>query len=307
MLLDGSLYAGGYRHELRHANQRRRIGFNPSGAAAEIERAAMVSTCAGTTWWGHWVEDEVPMQMLAEKFAAPVAFNRPEYRDECAYRQVFGIAEPKRLDVAHFHELLLLEDFAQNPNKTKRYRALRHRLARLPAGHERVYLRRGSTGVRRSLVNEAEVMQRLEGLGFKTVDVATNSAQDIIKSCRGAEVVVSIEGSHLAPLLYLMGDFATLVILNPPHQVHTTVADIGVFCGLTSGMFVCEPEGDTRTDFRADQDELARFIEDAVTFGKRNAPRMEGFLESVMRLDTSGTLLGENVSPQPIDISFEAA
>lgn len=287
VMLDGSVYVRGYRHELRHANQRRRIGFNVSGTAGEIERAALVSTCAGSTWWGHWVEDEVPLQILAEEFASPVAFSRESYRDESAYRKVFGIAEPARFGVARFRELLLIDDFAQNPNKTKRYRFLRNRLAQLPAGHDRVYLRRGETGVRRILANEAEVIERLESLGFRTVDISRSSTQDIIASCRGASVVVSVEGSHLAPLLYLMRDFATLVILNPPHQVHTTVADIGVFCGLSSGMFVCEPEGDSRTDFRADPDELARFIDDAIGFGHKNTPRLDDFLDSVMRLDTS--------------------
>ena len=303
-LLDGSVYSRSYRHELRPVGRRSRIGFDTSGLVGEVDRASLVSTCAGSTWWGHWIEDEVPLQMLAEKFAPPVAFSRKIYRDESVYRSVFGIAEPERFNVAVFRELLFIDEFAQNPNKTKRYRLLRSRLAQYPAGHDRVYLRRGTTGVRRVLVNESEVVGRLERLGFKTVNVATSSARAIMSVCRGASVVVSVEGSHLAPLLYLMQDFATMVILNPPYRVHTTVADIGVFCGLSSGMFVCEPEGDSRTDFRADPDELARFVDDAVAFGRDNEPRLISFLASVMRLDTSALVIGETSTGSGIDFEF---
>ncbi len=83
-----------------------------------------------------------------------------------------------------------------------------------------------------------------------------------------------------------------------------TVADIGVFCGLSSGMFVCEPEGDSRTDFRADPDELARFVDDAVVFGRDNEPRLTSFLASVMRLDTSALVIGETSMGTGINFEF---
>lgn len=283
-LLDGSVYSRGYRLELRPVGSRPRIGLNVAGHAGVIEQGAMVSTCAGSTWWGHWIEDEVPLQMLAEKFAAPVAHGRTFYRDESTYRRVFGIAEPARYGAAIFRELLVIDDFAQNPDKTRRYHELRRRLSDLPRGHERVFLSRGASGARRILVNESEVRTRLEAMGFTTVDISSVTAQEIIQVCRGASVVVSVEGSHLAPLLYLMRDFSTLVILNPPYQVHTTVADIGVFCGISSGMYICEPDGDSLTDFRADPEEVANFVDDAIRVGEAGKPRLEQFIESVMKL-----------------------
>ena len=294
VLLDGSIYSKGYRHELRPVGSKPQIGFAVSGPVVEFDQAALVSTRAGSTWWGHWIEDEVPLQMLAEQFATPVAHNRERYRDESAYREAFGIAEPARCGVAMFQELLVIDEFAQNPDKTRRYHALRKKLANLPLGHERIFLSRGTTtGSRRVLVNEMEVRARLEALGFKTINVSSSSAQEVIQACRGASVVVSVEGSHLAPLLYLIQDFAALVILNPPYQVHTTVADIGVFCGISSGMFVCEPEGNSRTDFRADPEELARFVDAMVEYGKTNKPKLERFLESVMQLGTTASVPDE--------------
>ena len=123
------------------------------------------------------------------------------------------------------------------------------------------------------LVNEAEVRTRLEGQGFVTVDVASSTAQQLIAACRGARVVVSVEGSHLAPLLYLMSDWSAMMILNPPYQVQTTVATVALFCSITSGMFICEPCGDSRTDFIADADELMRFVDAAIDFAIRTQAR----------------------------------
>jgi hypothetical protein len=288
-LLDGSVYSGGYRHELRPVGNKPRIGLRPSPPMGEMGVAALVSTCAGSTWWGHWMEDEAPLQMLAETLAPVVAHNRPAYRDEAAYRELFGISEPPRYGVAYFRELIIIDEFAQNPDKTRRYHLLRKRLSALPRGHERIFLNRGKTGSKRVLVNEESIRARLEREGFVTVDVAQSSVQDIVSACRGATVVVSVEGSHLAPLLYLLQDHGVMVILNPPYQVHTTVADIGVFCGLSSGMFVCEPAGDSKDEFSADPDELMRFVDHALRYGVTNRPKLQHFLERVSSMNSAAS------------------
>ena len=283
-LIGGSVFSGRFRHELLPVGQKFISDFSLTGPVAEIKEAALVSTCAGATWWGHWIEDEVPLQMLAEKYPNPVVYDRDFYRDEKDYSHAFGLNEPERYRVALFEELLIINDFAQNPDKTARYQELRKRMAILPQGHDRIFLSRGNSGVRRVLVNEEEVCLKLESIGFKTIDVTSSSAEEVIAACRGANVVVSVEGSHLAPLLYLVDDFATLIILNPPFQVHTTVADIGVFCGLSAGMFICEPDGESMVDFRADPEELTHFIEDAVEYGFSNRSTLDSFLDRVISM-----------------------
>jgi hypothetical protein len=184
MLLDGSVFSRGYRHELRPWGKRFRLGLSMSGRSAEVGHAAMVGTSIGSTWWGHWIEDEVPLQLLAEQYADPVAHARAQYRDESAFRALLGIAEPARFGAALFRELLILADHGQNPDKTRRYHVLRRRLADLPRGQERIFLVRGGSGARRILVNEAEIRARLETQGFKTLDVSSCSAQDVIDTCR---------------------------------------------------------------------------------------------------------------------------
>ena len=52
------------------------------GDIGEIENAGMCSTVSGSTWWGHWLEDEMPLQIFVETLAKPVGITRNEYRDE---------------------------------------------------------------------------------------------------------------------------------------------------------------------------------------------------------------------------------
>lgn len=294
VLLDGSVYTDLRRHELRSLNRNSRIGISHRGDVLEVIDGVVAATVAGATWWGHWIEDEVPLQLLAQRLGTPVGISRENYRDELAYRKAIGIDEPLRPSIARLPGLRIVSDFAQNPNKTRRYQYLRNVLQAGAVGAEKIYLRRGNTGVRRCLVNEEEIVARLIPEGFVVVDIATESPQRVIEACRGAKMAVSVEGSHLAPLLYLLHKFGALVILNPPHQVHTTVADIGVFCGLSSGMFICESAGSSVTDFYANPDELLRFIEDVSVYSLGNAARLDDFVHRVMSLDTS------------VDLSFPA-
>jgi hypothetical protein len=286
-LLDGSVYCRGYRHDVRSFAARKRIGLGLSGPAADVDTAALVSTSLGSTWWGHWLEDDVPLQLLTEPFAPAVGHRRPPYRHEARFQNLLGVVEPARYGAAVFRELMVVDDAGQNPDKTRRYHMLRARASHLPKGHDRVFLSRGASGARRILVNEAEIRTRLEGQGFHTVDVATCTAEDLIAACRGASLIVSVEGSHLAPLLYLMADFSTMVILNPPYQVQTTVAVVALFCSIASGLFICEPHGHSRTDFVADPDELLRFIDASVDFSVRGRPDTRRFLDQTLQLATS--------------------
>lgn len=287
-LLDGSIYAGRHRHQLRPHTARRGIGLAPREPAAAFAHAVLASTCAGSTWFGHWLEDEVPLQLLAGNFGMLVGHDRPAYRDEAAYREAFALPPLQRVATAHFECLVVIDEFAQNPHKTRRYHMLRARLKHRGPGRPRIFLSRGGTGSRRVLVNEAQICDRLQARGFDIVDVAVHDAGEIIEACRGAELVVGVEGSHLAPLLYLMRDFGTLVILNPPAQVHTTVADIGVFCGLSSGMFICEPASGGDGDFSADPEELCRFIDATERHSRGRRDRLEDFLGELAVLAEAG-------------------
>jgi len=288
-IINGSVFVRGARRiELRNVLQKRalleRYSLRPRGPRQDMESAVLVSTSAGSTWFGHWLEDEVPLHMLGRTYGEPVALAREEYSHEAGYLKAFQLPHGKRVREARFGELIVVDEFAQNPNKTARYHTLRERLGRFPQGAKRVYLSRGLSGTPRRLINEQRLCERLSKEGFEILDVGKAAFETIVAVCRGAAIVIGIEGSHLAHALFMMKDYGTMLILNPPNQVHTTVADIAVFCRLHAGMFVCEPAGSDRTGFVADEDEVLRFLHDLLTHSEGNRRILQDYVDEVIAI-----------------------
>lgn len=283
-LMDGSVFVRGtQRLDLRDTLRRtpaERISFRPAGECLELERAVLGATCAGATWFGHWLEDEVPLLLLGGRYGESVAPARRAYAHEAGYLRAFGLRAPRRAGVARVGELVVIDEFAQNPHKTARYAELRARL-KGPPGARRVFLSRGESGMARPLVNEAALAERLAREGFRTLDVSRAGFGELAAACRGAEVVAGVEGSHLAHALYFAQDHASLLILNPPDRVHTTVADIGVFCRLHSGMFVCEPDPAGR-GFVADPDEAVAFLERLLEHAAEERAALDQYVDQVL-------------------------
>jgi hypothetical protein len=82
----------------------------------------------------------------------------------------------------------------------------------------------------------------------------------------------------------MAADHASIVILNPPYQTHTTVADLAPFFRLSSAMFVCTPENESGTKFTANVDEVLAFIEDAEHFAKGRISTTDAFLAEILAL-----------------------
>jgi hypothetical protein len=286
-LVDGSVYLGGsirieLRSEIARRNPLRRLSVLPVSPQLECVEAALVAGVAGSTWFGHWLEDEVPLQLLAADFAPPIAHIRPEYRDEADYRTLLNLAKPTRVGTAFISRLTIVDEFAQNPSKASRYWRIRQQLAQSPKGADRVFLNRGRSGTSRSLQNEKELLDRFQVEGYSIIDITTASVAELLATLNGASLVVSVEGSHLAHALYAMADYGTMVILNPPQRAYTTVADIAPFCKLHAGMFVCSSNEDG--SFSADLDELLAFIDAAVRDSGVRRGELERFLESLRRV-----------------------
>lgn len=283
-LLAGSLYLDGrLRMELRAESTSRslldRASILPSAPFGELDEGALVAGVAASTWFGHWLIDELPGQIAAEQYSPPVAHVRIEYSHEPAYRAMLDLKSPARFNAARIRKLFIVDEFAQNPHKARRYRKIRTALESIPRGKERVVLNRGGTGARRTLENESEVLARLVAEGFHVVDMEGTSFEEIARQVRGADIVVSLEGSHLAHAVFMLKTFGSMIILNPPWQVHTTLAEVGLFCGLHSAMYICEPA--TEDAFRADPDELLSFVDEALRDARTRRGSIEGFVEKV--------------------------
>jgi Glycosyltransferase 61 len=281
-LVDGSVYLGNaIRIELRSASTSnsviRRLSIMPVAPQVEAPEAALVGGMAGSTWFGHWLMDELPLQMLASLFAPPIAQVRPEHRDEPGYRELLKLTPPKRVGTAMISRLTIIDEFGQNPNKARRYWQIREQLALRPKGADRVFLSRGSWGSARPLRNEKGLLDRFAAEGYAIVDISTTSLSELLGVLNGASLVVSVEGSHLTHALYAMADFGTMIILNPPERTLTTVAGIAPFCGLFAAMFICSPNEDG--SFSADVNELLIFIDAAVDDSKARRGELNRLLD----------------------------
>ena len=85
-------------------------------------------------------------------------------------------------------------------------------------GGAKVYLRRGGTGVARKIQNEAEIVDALIKRGFKVIDLETDTLETILTTLVDAQIVVSIEGSHIAHCAFTIPGQSGLIVLQPPDR-----------------------------------------------------------------------------------------
>ncbi len=229
------------------------------GEVEEFESVTLASTWTGAKWFGHFIHDELPLQLLAAELGNPVAHARPAYRDEPAYRNIFNVRAPRTVPGFYARRCRVIVDYAQNASKRARYGQLRNGVKQCGGPRQRVYLQRGG-GSRRVLREEAQLMDELASRGFRILNNTRDSVFDIADACSRAQQIVTLDGSHAAPALLLAPPGAELLVISPANRVSDILLDIGEAAGLRTAFFVAESS--------AEQDvcsvavpELLRFIE----------------------------------------------
>ena len=260
VLFNRAFYCGMHKEDLY-----RSMGFWPSllvEPAGDLDSAVLGTSYAGARWYGHFLHDELPMQELAAQIGSMVGHARPAYGHEPGWRSLLQTPSPACYGALRVRELTWIDDLGQNPDKRRRYAAMRARIAGALGKNERVFLMRGrSGGEERRIQNEEEVHQRLAREGFQLVDTSTAGVDEIVKRCGGASLVVSVDGSHAAPALYLAREGAVFLTLYPPSRVSVIMPQLGTFFGLQAAMFVGEAVSDAPSVFRIDPDELLSFVD----------------------------------------------
>jgi hypothetical protein len=258
-LAGGSVWASGARF-LMLGNSLVRAGL--AGLAAPEERldsAALDCTFVGNRYFGHWLTDDCTLHLIAREHAPPVGVARPPYPQEAGYAAAWGLSF-RKVGSARVKSLLICEDHGQNASKRERYHKLRaalrsHSSDSQPVG---VYLRRGTSGVLRLLVNEDEVETALTRRGFAVVDPHTASASDLIRACAGAACVVTVEGSAMAHGAMTVRDRGSLVCLQPPWRFNAVFKDYTDCLDLRYGFVIGARSGD---GFAIDVGELERTLD----------------------------------------------
>jgi hypothetical protein len=229
------------------------------GAPARIGEAVLACTPYGNRFFGHFITDDIPLNLLGARLAEPITVVRPLYAHEPGYRTLTG-AHARPLAHARCDALLVVDDLGLNRFKRERFRAVRAALeSRAQTRSARgVFVRRGRKGSARALVNEPEVERYLHSVGIETIDPDRCSAADFAASSLGVRMVVGVEGSQLAPGIFTLAEGGTVVALVPPYRFNNVFKDftdcLGMRYALTVGREVA-------SGFRVEIDDLARLLD----------------------------------------------
>lgn len=256
ILADGVLYKADAATFLAH----HRRPFPPVLVQEESRRCALYDSPGGIRFFGQWLLDDVLAYPLAQAEGIPVTVSRTMSPHEREYESLLGMkALPVR--ATRFKELVVFEDFGQTSHKRARFAAVRERLM---AGIDRsprpgVFFLRNKAVKGRMLLNKWELADRLaKTRGLTTVAPLSASVRDILSTCAGARLVVSVEGSQIAHALPAMAPGAALLVIMPPDRFCTVFKDIADREGFRFGFVVGKP---APGGFTVDPDEVERTID----------------------------------------------
>jgi Glycosyltransferase 61 len=231
------------------------------GKPLQMDRAVCGSTFVGSFYFGHWLSDDLPLLLEAERHGHPVVTTaRTPYGHEPGYLKLLGL-HPQPLTRARFHLLTWIDNVAQNTYRARQYRELRLRISQAtsPVEGRKVMLHRGRSGTQRVLVNEEELETMLANRGFEIVDPARCTAREIAQACAGARIALCVEGSQLTHAFFTMAERGAIVAMIPPYRYINHYKDLTDCIGT---MRYGSVTGTAVEDgFRVDPDELLHLLD----------------------------------------------
>ena len=228
--------------------------------ARQFDEAVLASSQKGVRYFGHWMLDDQPRLLAARDLGTPVSVLSNPTRGQREYIDLLGLSCAVEED-AYVRRLVVLEDVGQNLYKRDRHLALRQTAAQRaralqPPG---VMLLRGGSGQHRALANEPDVAELARRRGFLVLDPSTASAQELIDACSDVDIVMGVEGSHLANGLMWMSRTGTLLVLQPPQRFVTVLKDHCDNLGMRYAFLVCDAVSEE--GFRIAPDAVERMLD----------------------------------------------
>lgn len=262
VLRDCLLHAGGieYRGGFRARTAVRGDRF-PQGPIARHAARSWCMSLSSHTYFGHWLSDSCATALLAEAGPPAVLDDRPDWSDAAAYARAFGLTTTP-VEACHVAELHVYSDHAQGASKRARYTEMKARLRRsmgpAPAERRPVYLRRGDTGNPRGVADEDALCARLAAEGFDILDLATSGFAERYRRLAAADILVSMDGSHVGHGHFAQSPGSALVTLIPADRFTMVHRGIAHAMGLRYGCVVAER---TTAGYAVSADEVLRTTE----------------------------------------------
>lgn len=232
------------------------------GSHKRIANANLVTTVGGSHFFGAMLLDDFVLELNADDPGNNIRLASKRYEHEPGYRELLGLNSSPLTRNASVGCLKLYTEPSNNSFKAARYHTLRERIRKnfkeattSPRG---VYLKRGSLGEPRLLVNEREIEQFCLGLGFVTVEPTKLSVEDIVRLTMDAPIVVSVEGSHMSHTLFTMANHASFVVLQPPDRFSTVYKEFTDCMGMRFAFAVGLP---TSGGFTVPLDDMQRVLQ----------------------------------------------
>ena len=281
LICRGQVFCGHLRHDLKHPPKRE---LRLPWSCSQAEVGVLAHSHFSAVYWAHWLWNELPMQFRLQRYGDLLGYlPRTAYRDEGYWRAELELPPILQAEAWDVKELTVVNGTGFDIDTIRQYHRIRQIALRKPKGHDRVFLMRGETGSRRVLRNQAEVATHLEREGFYCVDVAKASGEEIASAMRGAAVVVSVEGSHLAPATYTLAAGGLLVTLQPPWRIDLHENERMPFCGISLAVYVCHAAGNGVDEFVIDVEDMLRFIERCTAWSQANSDHIIDYAASIVR------------------------
>lgn len=217
------------------------------GPREDFDEVHLMTSQSGSHFFGTLMLDDMPLGLIPRPGDRCIAMASKPYAHEVGYRALLGLPRHREVSRAHIRRLVCYTDFAQNSFKQARYEQLRERLRAALAQSPRrvpppgVYLRRGTGGEPRVLVNEAELERSLQAVGFDILDPENLSAREIAERSLDARVVVAVEGSHLSHAIFSAADQASFLVIQPPDRFALAYKEYTDRVGMRFALAVADP------------------------------------------------------------------
>ena len=141
-VVDGALYSAGLSMYLRARKRHLPLPARPEHRVS----GSLYETWNGNRWFGNWLLDDCLSYRLAEATGGPVT-TMPCKGHVPRYEKLLNMT-PDRIGDAHFDELIVFADYANNSHRRARAQDMRHRLlqGRTPQPNPGVFLLRSRSG-----------------------------------------------------------------------------------------------------------------------------------------------------------------